>query len=365
MSDLCTAGEAGAKPPSRGRTPAKISAASTVSFALGKKLQTAYDAVDVGKTKLIEFAQLTAFLDKAGIKYHDWEIAKIGRQLAFEAEHMERDNGTKLTFDDVLILLSTPNYTLCLYIEELMTKERRDMMKNYLKVILGEDEAARKAALEQPPTQLLGDKQAVRKLAIEMHDQERHSELVRVNLARGLAAIAEKPREVSGVPAPDGEKRNMMYDAKAIAAFLLPLTLGEEYFLDKRSFYNPEPRSGAADPSADPPVGVGLTQALMDWRSRGKEVRRELAFHDTVPTDYCSRPEYYVPFKRVLCEHSEPVRIECVNALTVLGTHETEVIVKVCTRAFPGPRQGSGCRRKAFCLVPVLVSSDIALHKRL
>jgi hypothetical protein len=351
-----TAGAAGSKPPSRGRTPAKISAASTVSFALGKKLQTAYDAVDVGKTKLIEFAQLTAFLDKAGIKYYDLEIAKIGRQLAFEAEHMERDNGTKLTFDDVLILLSKPNYTLCLYIEELMTKERRDMMKNYLKVILGEDEAAGKAALVQPPTQLLGDKQAVRKFALELHDQERHSELVRVNLARGLAAIAEKPREVSGVPAPEGEKRNMMYDAKAIAAFLLPLMLGEEYFLDKRSFYNPEPRSGAADPSADPPVGVGLTQALMDWRSRGKEVRRELAFHDTVPTDYCSRPEYYVPFKRVLYEHSEPVRIECVKSLTILGTHETEVIVKVCTRAFPSPRQGSECRRKVFCLVPVFFS---------
>ena len=99
-------GAAGAKPPSRGRTPAKISAASTVSFALGKKLQAAYDAVDVGKTKLIEFAQLTAFLDKAGIKYYDLEIAKIGRQLAFEAEHMERDNGTKLTFDDVLVSAS-------------------------------------------------------------------------------------------------------------------------------------------------------------------------------------------------------------------------------------------------------------------
>jgi hypothetical protein len=73
--------------------------------------------------------------------------------------------------------------------------------------------------------------------------------------------------QVSGTQPPAGEKRNMMYDSKAIAAFLFTLTLGEEFYLDKRNFYNPEPVGGLPDNSAAPPVGT-LEREMMQKARR-------------------------------------------------------------------------------------------------
>jgi hypothetical protein len=93
-------------------------------------------------------------------------------------------------------MLNRPNLTFCLHLEDLVSKERRDMIKSHMKIIVGPDEAARSKAIAEPPTQLLGDKQAVGKLALEMQNQDQ-TEQTRIYLTRALAAIAEKPREVS------------------------------------------------------------------------------------------------------------------------------------------------------------------------
>jgi hypothetical protein len=247
----------GEKPVSRGKTPYVPAAASTVSFAVSKKLQQAFDAVDVGKTKLIDTSQLTDFLEKAAIKYLPQEIERTAKQLRFDYDQGLREHAAKISFDDCLTLLSKPNYTFCLYVEEMVSKERRDMIRKYINTIVGSDDDARKALIAEPPTQLLGDKQAVRMVALEMQNQD-HQAMTRVYLVRALGAIAERPREVSGSQPPEGEKRNMMLDAKAIAACCLSLSLGDNIYVDQRSFYNPEPRD--VDDSAPPPVGVGLTQ---------------------------------------------------------------------------------------------------------
>ena len=320
----------GEKPTSRGSTPFKQKAASTVSFALSKKLQQAFNTVDGDKTKFIEISRFTDFLAEASVKCYADEIQEIHAQVQYEIGMGRRPNGTKLAFDDVLELLAMPNYTLCINLEEVVSKERRDNIKKYTKVVLGSDDEARARSIAEPPTQLLGDKQAVCRLAMEMHNTE-HPEMVRVYLARALGAVAEKPREVSGNQPPEGEKRNMMFDGKAIAACLFSLKLGEDYFLDKRSFYNPEPRG--SDDSAAPPVGVGLMQAAIDWHTRAEEIRRPLEFHDAIPSDYCSRPEFYLPFKRVVHEHSDAVRVECLETITKLCNHENETIVKVLLKS--------------------------------
>jgi len=320
----------GEKPTSRGSTPFKQKAASTVSSALSKKLQQAFNTVDGDKTKFIEISRFTDFLAEASVKCYADEIQEIHAQVQYEIGMGRRPNGTKLAFDDVLELLAMPNYTLCINLEEVVSKERRDNIKKYTKVVLGSDDEARARSIAEPPTQLLGDKQAVCRLAMEMHNTE-HPEMVRVYLARALGAVAEKPREVSGNQPPEGEKRNMMFDGKAIAACLFSLKLGEDYFLDKRSFYNPEPRG--SDDSAAPPVGVGLMQAAIDWHTRAEEIRRPLEFHDAIPSDYCSRPEFYLPFKRVVHEHSDAVRVECLETITKLCNHENETIVKVLLKS--------------------------------
>ena len=310
------------------KTPYKPDASSSVTFALSKQLQQAFNpfAVDVDKAKVIDVSQLPEFLKAAAIKYHEAEIERIKQQVEHEYDIGCRENATKLSFDNVVELLCSPNYSLCLQLEEMISKDRRDMIKNYIKTVLGDDDVARSKAIAGPPTQLLGDKQAVRKVALEMHNQQ-NSEQTRLYLVRALANLGEKPREVSGAQPPEDHRRNMMWDAKAIAACLLPLTLGDEYYLDKRSFYNPEPRGG--DNSMNPPIGVGLTQAALDYRKRAQELHRTIEFHDEVPTDYCARPEYYVPFKKALYEHSEAVRVECVLAAATLGNHEMEIILKV------------------------------------
>ena len=284
--------------------------------------------------KFIDVSTFSEFLDQARIQYTADEVEKITAQVLHECEHKSRANGRLLSFDDCVMIITSPNYSLCLHIEEMVSKDRRDMIKKFLKGIMELDEAERIALLQAPPTQLLGDKQAVRLLALEVQNQS-HPEPMRVNLVRGLAAIAEKPREVSGQQPPEGHKRNMMVDAKAIAALIFPLALGETIFLDQRSFFNPEPRPKGggmvgtiADPSEDPPIGVGLTQAALDWHERAAQVRRPLQLHEAVPTDYCSRPEYYVAFKRVVHEPSDAVRVECIKSVTKLGSHETEHIVK-------------------------------------
>jgi hypothetical protein len=321
---------AAAKPESRGKTPHVPTAASTVSFALGKKLQAAFDEVDVERAKLIDMGQFAEFLAKMGIPGRAEELARIATAIQHDHDTAGRANGLKLSYEDVLELLNSPHYTFCLYVEETMSKDRRDGARIFLKAILGDDDEARERVIAHPPTQLLGDKQVVRKVAVEMHNLK-HPEQIRVCLARALSAIAEKPREVSGRQPPPGHKRNMMLDNKAIAACLFTLAQGKQIFVDKRSFYNPEPRTG--DPSADPPVGVGLAQAARDWRKRVEEIRRPLECHDAVPQDYCARPEYYVPMHEPANEPSEVVRVEAVLVLAKLGTHETEVIVKALLRS--------------------------------
>ena len=58
------------------KTPYKPDASSSVTFALSKQLQQAFNpfAVDVDKTKVIDVSQLPEFLKAAAIKYHEAEI---------------------------------------------------------------------------------------------------------------------------------------------------------------------------------------------------------------------------------------------------------------------------------------------------
>lgn len=129
----------GEKPTTRGKTPFKPKASNSLSFALSKKLQKAFTplAVEVDKVKYINSAQLTAFFDKAGIKYHPSDIDIVMQQLKFDYDRGMRGDAHQLSFDDVLEMLNWPNMTFCLHLEDLVSKERRDMIKSYMKIIVG------------------------------------------------------------------------------------------------------------------------------------------------------------------------------------------------------------------------------------
>jgi hypothetical protein len=152
---------------------------------------------------------------------------------------------------------------------------------------------------------------AVRSLAMRLHDLNVQED-VRVDLAKGIQVIAEKPREASGQGGKakkEGEKQQRIYDNKSIAAYSHSLRLSavEPIWLDTRTFDNKEPPDAPIENTEDL---VAVAKSITGAK-----------FVTTPPSD--DRPEeanFLIPFHKPCNEPSATVRTAC-----VLGTYRHRV----------------------------------------
>lgn len=304
------------------RRQQRRSSVTVVAFSNTIHLENAFESLckELG-TETIEISRLGEFFQRADLKVGNDELEDIMRIFEFEIEHRGRTG--RLIFEDILRLLTKPQYSFPLTMAEEMSHERQVTVAHYIAVLLGSDLEARKLMLKEPPTVMRGDKQACRLIGLEMHNQ-RHDEDIRIMLARAITTLAEKPRLVSGEVAAPGEKALKLYDNKSMAAYMHCLRLSKHpAYLDKRSLWNPEDTN-------DPNNMISLVEVYKAWKKKSTEIRRPPVYLDEIPVnDPLSKPEFFLEFRYAVNEPSDGVRVAAVESLISITDHEHEQAMKV------------------------------------
>eukprot|EP00281_Chroomonas_sp_CCMP1168_P008164 CAMPEP_0206263680 /NCGR_PEP_ID=MMETSP0047_2-20121206/28963_1 /ASSEMBLY_ACC=CAM_ASM_000192 /TAXON_ID=195065 /ORGANISM="Chroomonas mesostigmatica_cf, Strain CCMP1168" /LENGTH=760 /DNA_ID=CAMNT_0053691269 /DNA_START=60 /DNA_END=2340 /DNA_ORIENTATION=- len=225
----------------------------------------------------------------------------------------------RVSFNDFCWVMTHSEFRFALLTKETLAATREQAITEYVRKLLNHDEPVRAAALRDPPGSLMGDKQAVRVLASHMHNLINHAD-VRVACARGISAIAEKPREASGVNKQGyGGRQAIIYDNKALSAFRHTLEYGEaQAYFDIRTFRNREPDQ--------PPVE--LEPDLIAAYKASAHADKIVIVHE-LSTERPQENLYLHPVKLPRNEPSDPVRIAAVLGIYGVADTENEVAIAI------------------------------------